>query len=92
MIPERLRGTTESVPAVCRTSVATTLRNVVVPAPLAPSSATHSPTRTSITKKDYAGAIGALDAFLTVNPTGEDADRARSLLAEARRQVGTVRR
>jgi len=38
-------------------------------------------------RKDYAGAIGAIDAFLAVNPTGADAERARSMLSEARRQI-----
>ena len=36
-------------------------------------------------KKDYAAAARALEAFLTLVPTGEDAERARAMLAEARR-------
>ena len=36
-------------------------------------------------KKDYAAATKALEAFLALVPTGEDANRARAMLAEARR-------
>jgi tetratricopeptide (TPR) repeat protein len=39
-------------------------------------------------KKDYAAAQKALEAFLALVPTGVDADRARAMLAEARRQAG----
>lgn len=35
-------------------------------------------------KKDYAGAVRAIEAFLALIPTGEDADRARAMLNEAR--------
>lgn len=35
-------------------------------------------------KQDYAGTAGALEAFLALVPTGEDATRARAMLAEAR--------
>ena len=37
-------------------------------------------------KKDYAAAKKALESFLALVPSGEDADRARAMLAEARRQ------
>lgn len=39
-------------------------------------------------KRDYAAAVPALQAFLAVMPTGEDADRARAMLAEAERLGG----
>lgn len=39
-------------------------------------------------KKDYAAAQKALEAFLALMPTGDDAERARAMLAEARRQAG----
>lgn len=39
-------------------------------------------------KKDYAAAERALEGFLALVPTGEDADRARAMLAEARRLAG----
>jgi tetratricopeptide (TPR) repeat protein len=38
-------------------------------------------------KKDYAAAQEALGAFLALVPSGPDADRARAMLAEARRQL-----
>lgn len=38
-------------------------------------------------KKDYAAAARALESFLALVPTGKDAERARSMLAEARRQA-----
>lgn len=38
-------------------------------------------------KKDYAAAQEALGAFLALVPSGPDADRARAMLAEARRQI-----
>jgi len=38
-------------------------------------------------KKDYAAAQKALGAFLALVPSGPDADRARAMLAEARRQL-----
>jgi len=38
-------------------------------------------------KKDYAGVVRALEAFLALVPTGEDAGRARAMLAEARRRA-----
>jgi tetratricopeptide (TPR) repeat protein len=37
-------------------------------------------------RKDYPAAARALEAFLALVPTGEDADRARALLDEARRE------
>ena len=37
-------------------------------------------------KEDYTAAQQALEAFLALVPTGDDADRARAMLAEARRQ------
>lgn len=39
-------------------------------------------------KTDYPAAARALETFLALVPTGEDADRARAMLAEARRQAG----
>jgi regulator of sirC expression with transglutaminase-like and TPR domain len=36
------------------------------------------------TKQDYPGAIKALEAFLALIPQGEDADRARAMIAEAK--------
>jgi tetratricopeptide (TPR) repeat protein len=39
-------------------------------------------------KKDYAAAQRALEGFLALVPVGEDADRARAMLGEARRQAG----
>ncbi len=38
-------------------------------------------------KQDYAAAERALEAFLALMPTGEDAERARAMLEEARRQT-----
>lgn len=38
-------------------------------------------------KKDYVAAGRALESFLALVPTGDDAERARSMLAEARRQA-----
>lgn len=35
-------------------------------------------------KHDYAAAIKALEAFIAVIPSGEDADRARAMIAEAK--------
>jgi len=35
-------------------------------------------------KQDYTGAIKALEAFLTVIPSGQDADQARAMIAEAK--------
>jgi regulator of sirC expression with transglutaminase-like and TPR domain len=43
------------------------------------------------TKKDLAGAAKSFEAFLARIPTGPDADRARSLLAEIRRGGGTTK-
>lgn len=38
-------------------------------------------------KRDYAGAIKAWKAFLALIPSGEDADRARAMIAEAKARV-----
>lgn len=43
------------------------------------------------TKKDLAGAAKSFEAFLVLAPKGQDADRARSLLAEIRRSGATVK-
>lgn len=40
-------------------------------------------------KKDYAAAARAAQAFLTVVPTGRDADTIKALLAEARRKIAS---
>lgn len=43
-------------------------------------------------KKDYPAAVRALEAFLALVPTGDDADRARALLAEARARAAAPAR
>lgn len=39
-------------------------------------------------RKDYAAAVRALEAFIALVPTGEDAERARAMLIEARTRMG----
>jgi cytochrome c-type biogenesis protein CcmH len=41
-------------------------------------------------RQDYAGAARSLEAFLAIVPTGQDADRARAMLAEARARAAAA--